>query len=79
MKQLNRTFQLSGGGLSSPVVLADKANCVVDGMGTRIFNHDGTVCFSSAKSVEVLELSSTEVEVADPVVETPAEEQASAE
>lgn len=63
MQQTLRTFELSGGPLVSPITLADKAKCVVDGMGTRIYNLDGTIAFSSASTaIVVIETGSTSVE-----------------
>jgi hypothetical protein len=56
-------------GNNDPLVLAGKAKAVVDGMGTRIYNHDGSVAYSSpSTSVSFVETNSYEETIADPVV-----------
>lgn len=63
----SRTYSVLHG--DNQLTFADKARLVVDGMGTRIYNHDGSVAFSSpSTSVSVFETSSHEETIPDPVV-----------
>lgn len=63
----SRNFSVLVG--DNQLTLTGKASAVVDGMGTRIYNHDGSVAFSSpSSSVAVFETDSYEETIADPVV-----------
>lgn len=65
--RINRTFSVLMG--DNQLTFAGKAKLVVDGMGTRIYNHDGSVAFNSpSTSVAVFETDSVEETIADPVV-----------
>ncbi|QWY83393.1 hypothetical protein [Rhizobium phage RHph_X3_2] len=65
--RISRNFSVLHG--DNQLSFNDKASVVVDGMGTRIYNHDGSVAFSSpSTSVTIFETSSKEVTIPDPVV-----------
>lgn len=65
--RISRTFSVLHG--DQQHTFAGKARLEVDGMGTRIYNHDGSVAFSSpSTSVAVFETDSFEETIADPVV-----------
>ena len=66
--RISRNFTVFIPGAKEPVELTGKAKAVVDGMGTRIYNHDGSVAYASPNAVNFIETSATEETIADPVV-----------
>lgn len=63
--RINRSFEVTANGTT--YTFTDKARSEVDGMGTRIINHDGTIAFSrSGHDITVVETGNEEVEFEDP-------------
>lgn len=58
--RITRDFEVYMTGRDQPLKFAGKARSEVDGMGVRIYNHDGTIAFTGATSCTVVETNSAE-------------------